>query len=64
VLECQADRDYEIKTTMMSGLRALDLYVAISSKAAGKKALFYIKSMVINNTEEEIEFYYESPSEN
>lgn len=63
MLECQADRDYEIRTAIMSGVRALDLYVAISSKAAGKKALFYIKSMVINNTEEDMDFYYESPSE-
>jgi hypothetical protein len=62
-LECQADRDYEIKTTIISGVRALDLYVANSSKSAGKKALFYIKSLVINNTEEEMEFYYDSPSE-
>jgi hypothetical protein len=47
----------------MSGVRSLDIYVANSSKTAGKKALFYVKSMVINNTEEEMEFYYESPSE-
>ena len=63
MLDCQADRDYDIKVTIMSGARQLDLHVATSSKSAGKKALFYVKSMIINNTEEEMLFYYEEPSE-
>lgn len=52
ILDCSIDKELEIKATIfdLQG-RELDIYIATSSKVAGKKALFYAKSIIINNTE-------------
>lgn len=38
--------------------RSLDLYIATNTKVAGKKAIFYVKNCVINNTQQDLTFYY------
>lgn len=51
ILDCAADKDLDIKATLSDYQgRFLDVYVATNSKVAGKKAVFYVKNMVINNT--------------
>ena len=65
VLECSTyDKEIEIKTTIYDfSNRPLDVYIQTSSKVAGRKSVFYVKNIVINNTEENLNFYYDSPSE-
>jgi hypothetical protein len=63
-LECSNDKEIEIKTTIYDfNNRPLEIYVHTSSKVAGRKAVFYVKNIVINNTVETLNFFYESPSE-
>jgi len=52
ILDCSNDKDLEIKVTIFDSKgRSLDMYVASSAKEAGKKAIFYVKNLVINNTQ-------------
>ena len=37
--------------------------MATSSKSSGKRAIFYIKNCVINNTQQDLTFYYSQPNE-
>ena len=64
VLDCSDAKDVEIKATIfdLQG-RSLDIYIATSTKVAGKKAVFYVKNVVINNTQQDLTFYYKKPSE-
>ena len=64
VLECHYDKEIEIKTTVYDyNNRPLDVYVHTSSKVAGKKAVFYVKNIILNNTEESLAFFYDIPTE-
>jgi hypothetical protein len=52
IIDTLTEKDHEIKATVYDQHgRQLDLYVAVSHKVAGKKALFYVKSLIINQTE-------------
>jgi hypothetical protein len=52
IIDSQTEKEQEIKATIYDkNGRDLDIYVAISNKVAGKKALFYVKSLLINHTE-------------
>ena len=64
VLDSNSERDLEIKTSIFDiNHRELNLSIATSCQNAGRKAIFYVKSMVINNTKEDIKFYYEQPNQ-
>ncbi len=59
VLECSSQKEIEIQVTLNDKVgRTLDLYVATSSKSSGKRAIFYVKNCVINNTDQDLAFYY------
>ena len=63
-MDSNSERDLEIKTTIQDvNGRELDLHIGTSCQNAGRKALFYVKSMVINNTQEDMQFYYQEPNE-
>lgn len=63
IIDSQTDKEQEIKSTIYDQFgRSLDIYVAISNKVAGKKALFYVKSLIINHTEQSLMFYYSEPN--
>ena len=55
IIESQIEKEQEIKRTIsdLNG-RELDIYIEISNKVAGKKALFYVKSLLINNSEKNL----------
>eukprot|EP00347_Sterkiella_histriomuscorum_P000566 403375355 len=64
VLDCQTQKDLEIKVQVYDNFgRTLDLYIATNTKVAGKKAIFYVKNCVINNTQQDLSFYYTQPNE-
>jgi hypothetical protein len=45
------EKDHEISITMTDfGGRTLEIFVASSTKSAGKKAIFFVKNCVINNS--------------
>ena len=52
VMECGEDQhNKEVKYTIFDHYgRSLDLYILISTKVAGKKAVFFVKNCVIDNT--------------
>ena len=59
-LDCASNENQEIKATLYDlHDRTLELYIQTNSKVAGKKATFFVKNCVINNTQQDLTFYYE-----
>lgn len=50
-LKCNVTDESSYKHTIFdSNGRCLDIYIMTSTKSAGKKAIFYVKNCVIDNT--------------
>mmetsp|Transcript_23179 Transcript_23179/g.22656 ORF Transcript_23179/g.22656 Transcript_23179/m.22656 type:complete len:364 (-) Transcript_23179:642-1733(-) len=63
LLDCTNSKEQEIKHTIFDIVnKELDLYINTSAKIAGKKVTFYVKNCVINNTQQELVFFYRQPS--
>jgi len=51
VLEHTVERSVEIRTILKDlGGKSLEVFITTSNKQAGKKAVFFVKNIVINNT--------------
>ena len=63
-LDCSDCNNTDIKHTITdTQKRTLDIYINTSAKIAGKKVIFYVKNCVIDNTQQELLFYYSKPSD-